>query len=117
MDTNKSLLQEEWEASEGNIQTKQKQKLIQKQRRILKQIPRYSNKIQDKRETNTKENSGQTTKVLVCPNPKKAGAMELSVCLCVCLANSIGVQEGPAFSSSSFKLHLHFGRMLIFSYK
>ena len=83
MDTNKSLLQEEWEASEGNIQTKQKQKLIQKQRRILKQIPRYSNKIQDKRETNTKENSGQTTKV-VCPNPKKAGAMELSVCLPVC---------------------------------
>ena len=53
MDTNKSLLQEEWDACEGNIQTKQKQKLIQKQRQILRQIPRCSNKYQDKRETNT----------------------------------------------------------------
>ena len=83
MDTNKSLLQEEWVACERNIHTKQKQKLIQKQRRILRQIPKCSNKYQDKPETYTKKDPGQTTKVLVCPNPKKAGAMELSVCLSV----------------------------------
>ena len=98
MDTNKSLLQEEWEASEGNIQTKQKQKLIQKHRRILRQIPRCSNKYQDNRETNTKKNSGQTTKILICPNPKKAGAMELSVCL----SGPLTVQEGPSLSLSSY---------------